>query len=512
LSRPSAYPEPTASVSLLQTHISYLFLTDEHVYKVKKAVDLGFLDFSTLDRRRFFCDEEVRLNRRLCPDLYLGVVEVKESPTGATFTGTGNVIDYAVKMKRLPAERMLDTLLAAGEVTDNDMRRIARTIARFHLEAERGAEIDIYGGMDCIRHNWEENFPQIEAVLGTGPLSEDLRLIREWGVAFLESHADLFARRVGEGRIRDCDGDIHLENICLADRIYIFDCLEFNNRFRYSDVAADIAFLLMDLDFHRQGPMGKAFLDEYIAATGDRGATGVLDYYKMYRAVVRGKVESIRQRDPQIPADERSEAREKAFRYFRLAKGYVLRNRLPRSLVITCGLPGTGKSTLAAELAYDLGVATLSSDRVRKELAGIAPDTRVPVAYGEGIYSAAASEATYRELLARADAVLGAGASVLVDASFRRKCDRVLFHALAKRHGVPMFVVRTTCPEDLIEQRLGHRAERPGEVSDGRWDLFHRQQAEFEMPGPNEGIPIDVDTSRPIADCLAVVFRELGVL
>ncbi len=512
LRKPAAYPEPTRSVDLVQTHVSFLFMTDNYVYKIKKPVDFGFLNFLTLDRRRFYCNEEVRLNRRLCPDMYLGVVEVRESSTGATFCGKGEIIDYAVKMKRLPADRMLDRLLAAGSVTIDDIRQIARIIARFHLTADRDENIDTYGSIDSIRRNWEENFQQIAEFVDTTLLSQDLRLIRERVNVFITQNAELFSRRVSGGFIRDCDGDIHSENICLADQIYIFDCIEFNSRFRYSDTAADIAFFLMDLDFHRQGPMGKAFLAEYIAATGDLELPKVLDFYKIYRAFVRGKVESLKLRDAIIPGNDKKAAKEKAARYFRLARGYIVRSKLSPSLIITCGLMGTGKSTLATELAFELGLETVSSDTVRKELAGVFPASHVLEAYNVGIYSPESSESTYRELLRQADIALGEGRRILVDATFGRIRDRALFRALADRYGIPLYVIQVTCPEKTVEQRLNRRLQIPGEVSDGRWELFHRQKMEFEPPEPCEGKLIFIDTSKRVSDNIFVILKALEIL
>src|SRR6266567_6185197 len=250
LLKPSAYPEPTTSVHLVQTHVSFIFITDAFVYKIKKPVDFGFLNFSTLDRRRFYCNEEVRLNRRLCPDIYLGVVEVRETAGGAMIDGEGTIVDYAVKMKRLPEERMLDRLLQEGKATAADIGRIARTVAEFHLNAEQSEEIDRYGSSECIRRNWDENFQQIAEFCSVTISKRDLRIIRDWVESSLAENHSLFADRVSQGFIRDCDGDIHMENICLADHVWIFDCIEFNNRFRYSDTAADFAFLLVDFDLH----------------------------------------------------------------------------------------------------------------------------------------------------------------------------------------------------------------------------------------------------------------------
>lgn len=508
----SAYQEPTSSVHLLQTHVSYLFITDHYVYKIKKPVDFGFLNFTTLDRRRFYCNEEVRLNSRLCPDIYLGVVEVREEAGVALFAGNGKIIDYAVKMKRLPAERMLDRLLADGAVTDADMRRVARTIAEFHLGAERGGEIDSYGSLESIRRNWEENFQQVADFINVTLTGRDLQIIREWFEGFMAGNGELFAERVAHGFIRDCDGDLHLENISLAEQVCIFDCIEFNYRFRYSDTAADIAFLLMDLDYHDQSHFAELFLNEYVAVTGDREIVRLLDFYKVYRAFVRGKVASFRLNDPAIPEPERQTARETASRYFRLARGYVLRRRLSPALFITCGLMGSGKSTVAAALARDLGLASTSSDAIRKELTSTPPRLHHRAGYGEGIYTPAITAATYQAMLTRAEAALRSGQGMIVDASFRSKGDRAMFHNLAGRIGVPFCIIHTSCPERTVRQRLDDRVLRPQEVSDGRWELFHRQKEGFEPPDAEEGRVIFVDTSRPIADTIDDILKGMELV
>lgn len=512
LLKTSAYPEPTHTVQLLQTHVSFLFITDTHVYKVKKPVDFGFLDFTTLDRRRFYCDEEVRLNRRLCPDIYLGVVEVRESAEGATFDGEGKIIDYAVKMKRLPAERMLDRLLREDKVGADDMRRIAHTIAAFHQSAERGGGIDPFGSTEAIGHNWEENFHQTEEFVTISLAKQDLLVIREWVNRFLTEKGELFADRIAGGFIRDGDGDIHPENICLTDKVCIFDCIEFNSRFRYGDTAADIAFLLMELDFHGRRSLADIFLEAYTGATGDQGAMRVLDFYKVYRAFVRGKVESFRLLDKQITTAAKQEARKKAIRYFRLARGYILRQKLSPTLFITCGLMGSGKSTLAREFAFELGVETASSDAVRKEIAAIPPQEHQKDDYGAGIYDQSFNDATYAALLTRGEESLRNGRSIVMDATFRRKSDRSSFRALAEKYKVPFVILRTECPERTIRMRLDARAGNEGEISDGRWELFHRQRDEFESPGKDEGMLIVADCTHPVIDAVDGVLKGMGLL
>lgn len=508
---PASYDEPTDSVQLVQTHVSYLFITDRHVYKIKKPVDFGFLNFTTLDRRRFYCEEEVRLNRRLCPDVYLGVVELRESAGGVSFRGEGMVVEYAVKMRRLPAERMLSRLLEEGAVGADGMRSIARTVGEFHLRAEWSREIDAYGSLEVIRRNWEENFRQVADFVPETISSGDLELIRGWVEGFMDENRALFGQRVADGFIRDCDGDIHGENICLTDPVCIFDCIEFNPRFRYGDTASDIAFLLMDVEYRGRRDLALVIQDEYLAVTGDRGMKEVLDFYLVYRAFVRGKVESFRLRDPQIGAEEKAGAAARARRHFQLALGYILRRRLMPWLVVFSGLMGTGKSTLAREISFRLGLELASSDVLRKELAGLPPTERRHDRFNEGLYSAESTRATYDEMFRRASAALGEGRGFILDASFSRRSERARFAALAEACGARFAVVHAVCPEEEVRRRLEARAWDPFEPSDGRWELLELQRRDFEAFAPPEDAGHEIDTSLPVEGSIERIFSILGV-
>ncbi|OGU14320.1 MAG: hypothetical protein A2076_08655 [Geobacteraceae bacterium GWC2_53_11] len=491
LRNPSLYPVQTRRVELIQTHVSWLFLTDTHVFKLKKPVNFGFLDFSTLDQRRFYCHEELRLNRRLCPDIYEQVVELHETDTGASFIGDGRVIDYAVMMKRLPSDRMLDRLIDNGSATADDIRLIARTISTFHANAQTSPHIAEFGSLEQIRFNWQENFDQTVPFLDTTLPAPVRESIRSYVHSFLESRAALFSERVANGYIRDCDGDIHLGNICLqGNSAVIFDCIEFNERFRFSDTASDIAFFLMDLDYHRRPDLADVALSAYISASGDTRCAELITFYKVYRAFVRGKVESMQLLDTGIAPEEREKAENRAIRYFRLAQGYCLRDILPSTLFITCGTMGCGKSTLAGQLAFELGLLTFNSDIVRKQLAGLTPEAAVQVAFGDGIYSDNMSTETYRQLEQSADEVLASGHSVLIDAGFGSSEARARFARLAASHHARFVILFVQCQADEQKRRLRERSYRGGSVSDGRVELLDRQASAFEPPDDSEGTVI----------------------
>ena len=324
LMKPEAYGEEMGEIELKQTHISFVFLTRNFVYKVKKAVDFGFLDFSTLEKRRFFCEKELELNRRLCGDMYLEVVPVNKSAADAIkVNGEGETIEYAVKMKRIPEEKIMTRLLEEDKVDKKLVDRMAKIIAEFHLKAKAGKRIGEFGSLPMIETNWRENFEQTEEFIGETISLESYQLIRERVEEFMKENAAFFAKRVADDRVRECHGDIHSGNIFVADKIYIFDAIEFNERFRYCDVASDIAFLAMDLDFKDRGDLSSFFVEKYVKYSGDQEARKVLQFYKCYRAYVRGKVISFKLNDPSVDSEEKSAARKEARAYFELAANYA---------------------------------------------------------------------------------------------------------------------------------------------------------------------------------------------
>lgn len=322
LMKPEAYEEEVEQIELKQTHISFVFLTGNFVYKVKKAVDFGFLDFSTLEKRRFFCEKELELNRRLCGDMYLEVVPVNRSDS-IKINGEGEIVEYAVKMKRIPEEKIMTRLLEEGKVDRKLVDRMARIIAEFHLKAKTSKRISEFGSLPMIEKNWRENFEQSEEFIGETIPKESYQLICTRIGEFMKGNAAFFAKRVAEKRIRECHGDIHSGNIFVADRIYIFDAIEFNERFRFCDVASDIAFLAMDLDFKDRSDLSKFFVERYINYSGDRELEKLLSFYKCYRAYVRGKVVSFKLKDPSVDKEEKSAAKKEAKAYFELAADYA---------------------------------------------------------------------------------------------------------------------------------------------------------------------------------------------
>ena len=324
LLNPSSLPDKTVGVSLVQTHISSVIIADAFVYKIKKNVNFGFLDFSSLEKRHYYCQQEVKLNQRLSEDLYIGVLPVFFD--GEQYTlgkGSGDIVDYAVKMRKIPENRIMKSVFERGGLREEHLQRIAQVLARFHQNARRSSEIDGYGMPEIFRVNTDENFKQTKEYIDQTIEKDDFNDLRQWTDHFYIQKGDIFQERIDKGKIRDCHGDLHMEHICLMEPLAVFDCIEFNERFRYSDTLADIAFLLMDLEFRGGKGFSEVLWDYYKALTGDEDAYELLRFYKVYRAYVRGKVNGFQLDDPHINHQEKQRAVEVARRYFKLARSYI---------------------------------------------------------------------------------------------------------------------------------------------------------------------------------------------
>lgn len=322
---PKIYPDHPRAVRFIETHISLLFLTGNHVYKVKKPVDFGFLDFTSLEKRKIFCEEEVRLNRRLSPDIYLGIVKITREGNRISFDGKGEWVECAVKMKQIPEEFLIDKLLEKGQVTPKMIEAVSEKLAKFYFIAETNDLIESFAEPERVKQDTDENFDQTEKYINLTIPREVYDEVKRRTNEFLETKKEVFRQRILSNRIRDCHGDLRLEHIFWRDGISIFDCIEFNERFRYTDVAADIAFLAMDLDYHDRQDLGEHLIRAFIGESGDHELLEVLGFYKCYRAYVRGKVESFRLDDPNMPERQKAEALKRAQKYFGLAHHYARR-------------------------------------------------------------------------------------------------------------------------------------------------------------------------------------------
>jgi len=522
-------------VRLVQTHISWVFIAGDRVYKVKKPIDLGFLDFSTLRKRAQACRREVELNRRLAPGLYLGVVPIyRKIPLGPplpkgdgqsprassgppgnqgdySLSPPGRVVDYAVAMRLLPQERLLSTLLARGTANASDLRRVARRIAAFHAQAAEAAPR--WRRVAVLAENLRENFRQTLPFLEKTVSSGDYLLVWDYNHDFFARRRPLLEKRARAGRSRDGHGDLHVEHISIErSRVRIYDCIEFSDRLRQCDVAADIAFLYMDLLHHRRPDLATALMDEYLRRSGDWEVRLLIPFYACYRAVVREKIESFRLADPGITAARKRAAARRATSYFRLARELARRDARPR-LILVGGLPGSGKSTIARALAERIGADCIASDILRKELAEAGPEEQRPAAVGARKrgqiylspfpYNAGMTALTYCELFVRAERQLRGGRSVVLDATFGRAVDRRRATALARAVGVVLVVVECRCPVRIAHERLVSR-KRPGYAgpSDAGWAVYRALRRTFEPFGP---AAVRVDTARPVEECLAKI-------
>ena len=319
---PQTYPEATGKIDLIQTHISFVFLTEKYVYKVKKPVNFGFLDFSSLDKRRMYCEKELQLNRRLCPDIYLEVVPINKSDD-LKIKGAGETVEYALKMKRLPQESIMTQQLQEGKIDKKVIDEIAAIVTKFHSEAQTNAEITEIGGIKAVKFNWDENFAQTTKYQGQTLSKADFDFMQTKINNFMTKNKTLFEARMADRRVRDCHGDLHSGNIFVTDKIYIFDAIEFNDRFRYSDVTADVAFLAMDLDYQNRSDLADYFITQYQKYSKDPQLQTLLPFYKCYRAYVRGKVISFRLDDPNIKPEDKKAAIKDAEAYFKLALQYA---------------------------------------------------------------------------------------------------------------------------------------------------------------------------------------------
>jgi len=325
LLNPKIYPDHPKEVGFLETHISLLFFTGNHVYKVKKPVDFGFLDFTSLEKRKFFCVQEVNLNRRLSPEIYLGVVKITKDGDQILLDGRGEVVEYAVKMKQIPEELLMDKLLEKKQVTSKMIEAVSEKLVHFYFTAETNESIKSFGRPERVKQDTDENFEQTIRYMGITIPKDVYEEIKNKTNDFFRTGEPILYQRMASDKIRDCHGDLRLEHIFWGKEISIFDCIEFNERFRYTDVAADIAFLAMDLDYHGREDLSEHLIRAYIGESGDYELMSVLDFYKCYRAYVRGKVESFRLDDPNIPEKEKEEALKRAQKYFNLSYRYAQR-------------------------------------------------------------------------------------------------------------------------------------------------------------------------------------------
>lgn len=504
---PAAYPEP-GTVEHLETHISHVFLTGGHAYKIKKAVNLGFLDFTTLARRKHFCEEELRINRRLAPDVYLGVVPITGTSGAPQVEGAGTPIEYAVKMRRFPQESVLDRLADAGALAPEHIDDIARQLAAFHDAAAIAPHDADFGTPARIRAVAADNFAPIRARL-EDEMAPRLAELQVWTEHEGVRLAPLMTLRKQQGRIRECHGDLHLGNIALLDgRAVLFDALEFDEALRWIDVVNEVSFLAMDLHAHARSDLAARFVDAWCSHSGDYAGLALLRYYEVYRALVRAKVAALRATQQPADGDELRASARRCTGLVTLAD--ALRRPAAPRLVLLHGVSGSGKTWGAQRMLEATGAIRIRSDVERKRLSGLDPGGRTDSALDGGIYAQDFTARTYAHLAALARDILRAGFSVLVDATFLRRDRRDAFLRIAGEEGVPARIASFVAREEVLRARVQARQTAASDASEATLQVLEQQLRTREPLWPAEqDIAVEFDTSVMSEACIARRAREM---
>ena len=503
---PARYPHPVGHVEIVETHISWVLLTGHYAYKIKKPVDLGFLDFSTLDKRREYCAAELRLNRRLAPQIYLNVVAITGSPHAPALGRAGTPFEYAVKMAQFPQSAQLDRVAARGQLRREHMDQLAVELAAFHGRIEAAGPDSPFGTPEHVFEPVTENFRQIRARVGP-ELHAQLDRLENWSRLQYTLLTPTFLARKRDGFVRECHGDAHLANMALLDgEIVLFDCIEFNDNLRWIDVMNELAFTVMDLDDRGHPELGRRLLNTYLEITGDYAGLTAFRFYQVYRACVRAKVAAIRLSQPGIDSAELELALAAYRGYADLAERYT--RPTAAILLLMQGLSGTGKTALSGTLLEQMDLIRLRSDVERKRLHGLATMADSHSEVASGMYGDAASVQTYNRLAELSTTLLHAGFSVIVDAAFLRRPQRQLFSEIARAAGVPWAILTLQAPEALLRERIVQRRDRGEDASEATAQvLAHQLQSAEALSTEERTHAIYVDAAKPfrIADLRAMI-------
>jgi uncharacterized protein len=510
LLRPDAYPHAAGNIEMLETHISRVFLAGEYAYKVKKEVNLGFVDFTTLERRRHYCEEELRLNTRLAPQLYVDVVEIRGSPGALRIGGSGPVLEYALRMRRFPQEALASRMLTDRRLTRELVDALARRVSRFHAGLS-AAPLELpYGTPAAVLHDACRNFEQIAEILPEAHCHYALAATRDWTEReFMLCYGE-FQRRREAGMTRECHGDLHLRNIVALDgELVPFDCIEFNPGLRWIDVMNEVAFLFMDLLDRGADALAWRFLNAYLEADGAYSGLAVLRFYVVYRAMVRAKVHLMRACQENVPDAESSRLRNAYRSYVALAQRCTALGR--PTILLMHGFSGSGKSTIASSLAEELGGVEIRSDVERKRLHALPRLGRSHSAIATGLYGQDATRATYARLAEAVRIVVTSGYTAIVDAAFLLRWQRALLREVAASTGVPIAVVDVATPSWLLRSRITARAARANDPSEASHAVLEHQLATAEPIAPDEELPVVCLDGRRALDAMGVAAVSRGL-
>jgi len=476
------YSHPVSHCELIETHISWVILTGDYVYKIKKPVDFGFLDFSSLDKRKFYCEEELRLNQRLAPELYLDVIKITGTAVNPVLGGEGEALEYTVKMLQFSQDMQLDHVLARNELRPGMIDALADMVADFHKHIEIATADDPYGETEKIYQPVKENFTQIRDKVTDKVQLKLILVLEQWGEAEFIKIKNALVQRKKNGFIRECHGDLHLKNLAwYNNKPLAFDCLEFNSNFRWIDVISEIAFLVMDLQDHQQPELAHRFLNRYLELSGDYAGCSVLNFYLVYRAMVLAKVSAIRSHQSGITKIEMDSANKSFHDYLKLALTYT--KQVTPCLIITRGMSASGKSTITESLLEKLGAIRIRSDVERKRLYSIKQSDDSHADTEQGIYSPDATEKTYFKLLELAGSIIDTGISVIVDATFTKKEQRNLFKQLATTKNVRFIIIEFVARDETLRQRIRGRKQ---DVSDADLGILEHQIKNWRPLEPDE--------------------------
>ncbi len=479
MQQPDFYPHSVADqIELIQTHASYVFLTGKYVYKLKKSVNFGFLDYSTLAKRKHFLETELELNKKIASELYLEVIPICDRGNKFTLDDSGEIVEYALKMRQFPQENLFINLLKANKLSSDRFKELGKIVAQFHQNAETNDYIRSFGTIPKIRAAFDENYQQTQKYIGVVQTKEQLAATQAYTDRFFAQRQDLFQERIERHKIKECHGDLHLKNICLwQDKIQLFDRIEFNESFRFVDTMYDVAFTIMDLEEHQKPDLANTFLNSYLEYTGDWRGLLILPLYLCRQAYVRAKVNSLLLNDPQINQANQQEIKKAASDYYRQAYQYT--QSKAGSLILMSGLSGSGKSTVASQIAKEQVGIHIRSDAVRKHLAGIPIDKSGK----DEIYSDEMTQKTYDRLLELGITLAKEGFTVILDAKYDRSHHRQQAIAQAEISQIPLKIIYCTAPQAVLRDRLN---KRQGDVSDATADLIASQIANAEAFTPTE--------------------------
>ncbi len=472
--QPGFYPHPvTEPIELIQTHISYVLLTGDYAYKLKKAVNFGFLDFSTLEKRKHFCQEELRLNQRGAAELYLEVLPITSADGQYHLAGTGKTVEYALKMRQFPQDLLLSTLFDQGKLTEADLENLGKVVAQYHAKSTTTNDyIRSFGEVPQVRAAIDENYQQTEKYIGGPQTQQQFQETKKYTDNFFLEHPELFTSRIENNYIRECHGDLHLRNIALwHDQMVLFDCIEFNEPFRFVDVMYDVAFTVMDLEARNSPNLANVFLNTYVEQTGDWEGLQLLPLYLSRQAYVRAKVTSFLLDDPNIPETVKAEAAKTAAAYYRQAWEYT--KSKSGKLILMSGLSGSGKSTTAKYLARKFAAIHIRSDAVRKHLGGISVWERG----GDDLYTPEMTQKTYGRLLDLGIMLARQGFNVILDAKYDKQNLRQNAIGEAEKYQIPLEIIYCTAPLAVVQERL---VQRTGDIADATVDLLTSQLEQAE--------------------------------